>query len=149
MSRPGCQGGETRRGCSSGIWRGARGRAGWAGLLTWLAWCLLFLQQVTDAWVHQMPWIIWLGKLLPLLIFLPGMWRDNLRSFIWLCFVSLLYFISQVERLFAQPDSLLAMVGLVAVVVLFVAAMLYVRWRARELRAAGGDQTDDGRQPRA
>jgi uncharacterized membrane protein len=102
----------------------------------WTAWSVLLLQQVADASIHQLPWIIWLGKLAPLLIFVPGMRRDNLRTYIWLCFVSLLYFIALVERLFAQPESLLAITGMVAVVVLFVAAMLYVRWRARELRAA-------------
>jgi uncharacterized membrane protein len=40
-----------------------------------------------------------------------------------------------VQRIFAQPDSLLVVIGLVAVVILFTAAMLYVRWRAREQRA--------------
>ena len=120
--------------------RGATGKAGWAGLLTWLSWALLLFQQVADAWVHQAPWIIWLAKLLPLLMFLPGMLKDNLRSYIWVCFVSLLYFISLVERIFAQPDSALAVVGLLAVSVLFVAAMLYVRWRARELKSVAADQ---------
>jgi uncharacterized membrane protein len=112
------------------------------GILVWISWGVLLLQQLADAWVHQQPWIIWLGKLLPLLIFLPGMLRDRLRSYIWLCFVSLLYFIALVERLFAQPGSALAITGMVAVVTLFIAAMLYVRWRARELRGANGHQTD-------
>jgi uncharacterized membrane protein len=120
--------------------RGASGQAAWAGLLTWLSWALLLSQQVADAWVHQAPWIIWLAKLLPLLMFLPGMLKDNLRSYIWVCFVSLLYFISLVERIFAQPDSVLAAVGLLAVSVLFVAAMMYVRWRARELKSVAADQ---------
>ena len=106
-------------------------RLAWAGLVVLLA------QQVADAWVQQAPWIIWLGKLLPLLIFVPGMARDRLRSYIWLCFVSMLYFISLVERLFALPGSVVAITGMSAVVTLFIASMLYVRWRARELRAAG------------
>ena len=114
--------------------------SGRAHLLTWSAWLLLLGQQAADAWVHQAPAIIWAGKLLPLLIFLPGMLKDRLRSYIWLCFVCLLYFIAQVERMFAQPGSLLAITGLVAVVVLFIAAMMYVRWRARELRAAGNGE---------
>jgi uncharacterized membrane protein len=63
------------------------------------------------------------------------MLKDNLRSYIWLCFVCLGYFMILVQRIFAQPDSLLVVIGLVAVVTLFTAAMLYVRWRARELRA--------------
>jgi len=114
-----------RRGASAATW--------W---VTWLAWGLLLAQQVADAWLYQLPWILWLGKLLPLLLFLPGMLRDRLRSYIWLCFVCLLYFIALVERLFALPGNALAITGTVAVVTLFVAAMLYVRWRARELRAA-------------
>lgn len=121
-----------------------------AWLLTWVAWLVLFTQQWLDAQLHGLPWILWVGKLLPLLMFLPGMLRDRLRSYIWLCFVSLLYFIALVERLFAVPDSALAICGMVAVVTLFCAAMLYVRWRARELKApepavaGGGAKTESG-----
>ncbi len=103
---------------------------------TWMAWAVLALQQGADAWLGRAPWIIWVGVLVPLVIFVPGMLRDNLRSYIWLCFVSLLYFMRLVVDLFARPDDLLAVTGMVAVVVLFTGAMLYVRWRARELRAA-------------
>ena len=106
-----------------------------AARVTWFCYWALLLQQALDASAHQAPWFIWALKLLPLLLFLPGMLRDNLRSYIWLCFVCLGYFLILVQRVFAQPDSLLVIVGLAAVVVLFVAAMLYVRWRARELRA--------------
>ena len=105
-----------------------------AWLLTWLSWGLLFAQQLADAYIHHAPWIIWLGKLVPLLLFVPGMLRLNLRSYIWLCFVSLMYFMSLVERLFAVPGSGLAITGLVAVVVMFTSAMLFVRWRGRESR---------------
>ncbi len=106
-----------------------------AELLTWLSWSALLLQQTVDAWQSQAPVFIWAVKLLPLMMFLPGMLRDNLRSYIWLCFICLGYFLVLVQRVFAQPDSLLVISGLVAVVVLFNAAMLYVRWRALELRS--------------
>lgn len=108
-----------------------------AGRLAWLSWLTLTLQQAADAWVHQAPWFIWVLKLLPLLMFFPGMKRDNLRSYIWLCFVCLGYFVVLVQRVFAQPDNLLVISGLVSVVILFTAAMLYVRWRARELHDSG------------
>jgi len=114
-------------------------RAG-AARLTWLCWSALLLQQTLDAWMHQAPWFIWALKLLPLLLFLPGMLSDNLRSFIWLCFVCLGYFLVLVQRVFAEPDNLLVISGLIAVVILFIAAMLYVRWRARELRQQGASQ---------
>jgi uncharacterized membrane protein len=67
-----------------------------------------------------------------------------LRSFIWLCFVCLGYFLILVQRVFAQPDNLLVIGGLIAVVILFIAAMLYVRWRARELRQQGASQRVPG-----
>lgn len=108
----------------------------WSWRLVWASWAVLFIQQVADTWIHQMPWVFWLVKLLPLLMFLPGMRADKLRSYIWLCFVSLGYFILLVERLFAQPGNGLAIIGTTAVVTLFIAAMLYVRWRARELRSS-------------
>jgi len=108
-----------------------------AARLTWVSYTLLLLQQATDAWLHAAPWFIWAIKLFPLLLFLPGMRRDNLRSYIWLCFVCLGYFLVLVQRVFAQPESAVVIGGLVAVVILFISAMLYVRWRARELRGMG------------
>lgn len=95
---------------------------------------LLVAVQVIDALVLRPPGIIVAAKILPLLIFIPGMIKDNLRSYIWLCFVSLLYFIALVERLFVMPDDPFAILGMTAVVVLFCAAMMYVRWRARALK---------------
>jgi uncharacterized membrane protein len=120
---------------SSALWR-----------LNWVCWLTLFGQQVTDAALMGLPAVIWVGKLLPLLLFVPGMLRDRLRSFIWLCFVSLGYFVAAVERVFATPQSALALLGLCAVVVLFTASMVYVRLRGPELRAsaavAAGDSPD-------
>lgn len=108
----------------------------------WIAWAILVLQQAADAWAGGAPWVVWVGVLLPLAIFIPGVLRDNLRSYIWLCFVSLLYFMRLVVDLFARPGDPLAVTGMVAVVVLFIAAMLYVRWRARELRALANAENE-------
>jgi len=112
------------------------GRTAASRRAAWLSYALLLAQQAADAALLQAPLVIWAVKLLPLLLFLPGMARDRLRSYLWLCFVSLGYFVLLVERVFAQPSSSLAITGLCAVVVLFISAMLYVRWRARELRGA-------------
>ena len=112
--------------------------------LTWGSYLLLLLQQALDAALLQPPPIIWAFKLVPLLLFLPGMRRDNLRSFIWLCFVCLGYFMMLVQRMFATPAAPLVITGMVAVVVLFTFAMLYVRWRARELRASNGHPDEAG-----
>lgn len=105
-----------------------------ARVTTWLAYWTLLLQQAADAFASGAPWFIWLVKILPLLLFLRGMLKDNLRSFIWVCFVCLGYFMLLVQRLFADPLNPLSLIGMLAVVLLFVAAMLYVRWRAPEKR---------------
>jgi uncharacterized membrane protein len=76
-------------------------------------------------------------------LFVPGMARDKLRSYIWLCFVSLMYFMNLVVRLFADPTGPRGVVGMTSVVVLFIAAMLYVRWRAQSLRQAQQATTPD------
>lgn len=106
-----------------------------AHAVTWCSWLLLLLQQVQDSWSHGAPWFIWSLKIVPLLMFVPGMLRDNLRSYVWLCFMTLGYFLILVQRIFAQPDDPSVILGLASVVILFTAAMLYVRWRAQALRA--------------
>lgn len=111
-------------------------RTGLTLRLVWVSYAVLFITLVLEAWNLGAPWFHWLAVLVPLLIFLPGMLQDRLRSFIWLCFVLLLYFMRLVVVLFENPGAPLAVIGMLAVVVLFIAAMLYVRWRARELRAA-------------
>jgi uncharacterized membrane protein len=135
VSRPGATGGET------GAWNLVVSATDWAGrariawLFTWGSYGLLLAQQSWYLLQNDAPWVIWLGKLLPLLVFLPGMLYDNLRSYIWLCFVSLYPFTALVISLFAEPHSASHRVGMVAVVTLFISAMLYVRWRARARRA--------------
>jgi len=99
---------------------------------------VLVLMQLLSSALQQPPLLIWLARVLPLLVFLPGMLSDNLRSYIWLCLVCLLYFIALVERLFVDPSNPPAVLAMASLISLFVAAMLYVRWRARELRGAGG-----------
>ena len=118
--------------------------AGRARIVVWFSYGLLLCQQVLEVWLGNAPWIIWLAVVLPLVIFLPGMLQDQLRSYIWLCFVLLLYFMRLVVALFESPGSPLAIIGMVAVVILFIAAMMYVRWRARELREAAAQKSGHG-----
>lgn len=110
----------------------------------WLSYGVLFVQQALEMWLGQAPWIIWLAVMLPLVVFLPGMFQDNLRSFIWVCFVSLLYFMRLVVNLFQDPHDILSIVGMFAVTILFCSAMMYVRWRAKELRQAAAAASGHG-----
>ena len=96
---------------------------------------LLILAQALDAWVRGAPLGIYLLRILPLAIFLPGLIRDRVRTYIWLCFVILLYFMTVVLRLFYDPADPVAWVAMASIVVFFNAAMLYARWRSQEQRA--------------
>lgn len=112
-------------------------------LLIWLSAILLLVCEALDAYQRAAPAVVWFFKLAPLLIVLPGVFQDRLRSMVWLSFVTLLYFLFAVQRLFAEPGALRGQLELVAVVVLFLASMLYVRWRARELRADQSPTSDE------
>lgn len=103
-------------------------------LITWGSLALLVLLQMLESVIQQPPLLVWVVRVLPLLIFVPGIWRDKLRSYIWVCFVCLMYFLTLVERLFIAPTNPVAIAAMVSVVTLFIASMLYVRWRAGELK---------------
>ncbi len=102
--------------------------------ITWGSFALLILLQLLESVIQQPPLLVWVIRVLPLLVFMPGMLADKLRSYIWVCFVCLLYFMTLVERLFIAPDNPVAIMAMISVVTLFVASMLYVRWRAGELK---------------
>jgi len=112
----------------------------WLGL--WLSLLTLLFTQAMDAWQRAVPAPVWLLWFLPLLILLPGLCRDRLRSVAWLSFVSLMYFVWSVLRLFAEPDSFRAQVELLAVVLLFLCSMFYLRHRGRECRAANANASE-------
>jgi uncharacterized membrane protein len=101
------------------------------GALTLETFGIARLQLLTRA-------VLWTVWVLPLLLFLPGLLRGSWKSHLWLCFVVLVYFMMEVSELFDPRHGVADWIELVAIVVLFVASMLFSRWRQREL-AGGGD----------
>jgi uncharacterized membrane protein len=87
------------------------------------------LQMLTRA-------VLWTVWVLPLLLFLPGLLRGSWKSHLWLCFVVMVYFMMAISELFDPRHGAADWLELVAIVVLFVASMMFSRWRQREL--AGG-----------
>ncbi len=67
--------------------------------------------------------------LIPLLLFAPGVWRENPRSLIMLCFVTLLYFAVVVINLFKPTRSGFDWIELLFIVSLFISAMMFSRWK--------------------
>ena len=78
-------------------------------------------------------WVIWALHVLPLLVFLPGLLRQNVRSYVWMTFLLLGYFMMSVATVFACTSTLM-LVEVALIVVLFIAAMMYVRWRSKEIK---------------
>ena len=95
------------------------------------------LQLLTRAVV----WTVWV---LPLLLFLPGILRGSWKSHLWLCFVILVYFTITVSKLFDARRSPADWLELVAIVVLFIAAMMFARWRQREISGGEDESSDRG-----
>ena len=108
----------------------------WVWRLLWVSWIGFAVQQMANVARFGAAWPMWILWVLPVVLFMPAVARDNLRGVIWLCFVTLFYFVVSVEWWFAQPDSLVPMVGLVLIVLLFSSAVAYIRLRGPELRAA-------------
>jgi uncharacterized membrane protein len=86
--------------------------------------------------------VVWFGLSLPLLMLAPGAWRGRFQSFIWLGFVSMLYFALAVVALFSSRWRGLDIAQLVFSIALFVGALLFVRWRARANRADAAQESN-------
>lgn len=71
----------------------------------------------------------WLVQTLPLLIFLPGLLARHYRTYSWMCFVLLMYFVKGVDGVISPSVAWIDYVVLSASVVLFIAAMFTSRYR--------------------
>lgn len=70
---------------------------------------------------------LWLVKVLPLLIFIPGFIKEHYRTYSWLCFAVLPYFI-WLTPLVMGRGSMIDWLLTLLIVVLFIAAMMTSRW---------------------
>lgn len=69
----------------------------------------------------------WLVSIFPLLIFLPGLLRPTHRTYSWMCFVLLMYFLFIIPLLMSSWHwRYWIMTGLVST--LFITAMMTSRW---------------------
>ena len=102
-------------------------------VMLWLTWMALILQQVASEFRFGAPLQLLVIQVLPLVVFMPGVARDNLRSIIWLTFVLLGYFVWAVLAAFARPGDGLALAGLALLSLLFMLSALYIRYRGVNL----------------
>jgi uncharacterized membrane protein len=83
--------------------------------------------------------VIWGIQILLLVMFLPGILKQNVRAHAWLTFVLLGFFMASVSTAFACTSAL-TILEVVFTAILFIAAMMYIRWRSRELKSIALDQ---------
>ena len=84
-------------------------------------WCFgsLILIIPISALVQGLPWIFSLLSL-PLVIFTRGLMRGNTRTFIWMCFVTLLYFCIATDKVFGTNAHPLDLVELESALVISI-----------------------------
>lgn len=74
---------------------------------------------------------VFLLQTVPLLAFLPGMIYRAYRSYSWLCFILLFYFIFAVQLVFSSVRETSDFIFLLLTVLLFISAMMTSRWLQR------------------
>lgn len=79
---------------------------------------------------------LWLFRLLPFLIFLPGLRRNNLRTYAWLSFVVLMFFTHAVVTAFVPGELFYGLIYSFLCVGLFCALLMYIRMAKKHLGLA-------------
>lgn len=111
-----------------------------------IAWRILFVSfclqivvlTLTTWWLHQEgrqpSFTIWMIRIVPLLVFVPGMMSRNLRSLAWLCFVCLMYFMIAVTEAMSPFRLWINYLEVALSVTVFTSAMMTIRWQAQATR---------------
>lgn len=71
--------------------------------------------------------------LTPLLPFFPFLLKRSLHAHVWLCFLSLLYFMLAVPSAFDPRYGWIGHAELANIMFLFIATMCFTRWEQRQL----------------
>jgi len=121
-------------------------RLRWLVLLLWAALQLLYLfkTMLLPMGGRDPNVTIWLLHSVPLLPFLPGLWRGDYRMVTWLSFAILLYFAATVEALFSPAASAYHWAALAIIVLLFTACLFYVRGVGQVAQASSAASPTQG-----
>ncbi|WP_051234825.1 DUF2069 domain-containing protein [Marinimicrobium agarilyticum] len=90
---------------------------------------LLILFTVLTLIQTEPQWKLWLVQVIPLAIFIPGLWRGHHRTYSWLCFVILIYFTWSVANTISPLSYWRDYLVVTLSVILFIGAMMASRWR--------------------
>ncbi|MBX3618505.1 MAG: DUF2069 domain-containing protein [Rhizobacter sp.] len=107
----------------------------------------LAVASLVALFVLCLAWELWLAptgrgtlalKALPLLLPLPGLWRNRMYTYRWVSLMVWLYFTEGVVRATSDrgPGVPLAVAEVVLCLLLFAACAMHVRWRLRHAKAS-------------
>ena len=88
---------------------------------------LILLYSITGLMAEQILWTVLLAPCFSLLIFLPGLLRDDSRTYIWLCFIILWHFGVAATNLVLASRSWEDVIQALLSVILFITAMITSR----------------------
>lgn len=106
-------------------------RSNWAHIASLILYIALLVLFSLNQWfraegISLFQWAVQCG---PLLIFWLGLRRRHRRTYLWLCFVLLLYFIKGVEGVMGLSPDLFDAVLLFSSTSLFITSMMAARWQ--------------------
>ena len=106
-----------------------------AALTTKVAYFVLLAALAFSSFVPGPPegvsiFLVLAVKFIPLLIVLPGLLLNKLRSYVWLCFIVLFYFTRAFVDAYMRDESVWVDSFItLTTIVLFLAAMYFVKWQ--------------------
>ena len=96
-----------------------------------ICYSLFLVVLAANLWQQSQPPVIYLIVLLPIVMFAPGVFMNNMRTLIWMGFVLLLYFASAIFGVTKPEPNMLDIAELTLTIILFCGAMLYTRIRQK------------------
>lgn len=99
----------------------------WSRPLAIISYLMLVAMMAYTEWKTPVDWAVVGLKLIPLLIFIPGLIKQTFRTYSWICFVCLVYFVAIFPVAYTRSlwsDWLITAL----VTILFISSMMTSRW---------------------
>jgi uncharacterized membrane protein len=104
-----------------------KNRLAWSRPIAILSYLMLIVMMLYTEWKLPVDWALVNLKLMPLLIFIPGLIKQTFRTYSWICFVCLIYFVVIFPVAYTRSlwsDWLVTLL----VTILFISSMMTSRW---------------------
>lgn len=98
------------------------------GLLVLLVLLFTYQTLLAPSFEREPNVVVWAICVLPFILLLPGLIRGRYTTFIWLCYIDLLYFMVAITNWFIPGYGWIAYLEVGLNVALFTVAMFCARW---------------------